>query len=279
VHDQIDTVDGAVAPVVLHEAARFENYFADHGRTVPSRCVTEPTIIAVDWSGAKGSGRHAGIWLCAKDGATEVSVGRGRPENFAGWARDEVVEHVISLPGPLIVGFDFSFGLPAWFATQRGCASIDEVWALASRDGEQWLEPTPPFWNRKGMAPPREQRFRRAEERYPGAKSVFSLVGAGMVGPGSVRGMPYLARLRAAGFAIWPFDAVGERTVVEIYPSVLRKHSPQHEIGPWISDDERDAVVSARVMWDQRETVAALRAATDPTTRLEGDIWFPTASS
>ena len=90
--------------------------------------------------------------------------------------------------------------------------------------------------------------------------------------------MPHLARLRAAGFAIWPFDAPTDRTVVEIYPTVLRKHSPHHDTGNWKSDDQRDAVVSARVMWDERETVAALSAATDPTTRLEGDIWFPTAS-
>jgi hypothetical protein len=29
-------------------------------------------------------------------------------------------------------------------------------------------------------------------------------------------------------------------------------------------------------MWRYREAVAALRAATDPTIRLEGDIWAPT---
>ncbi|MBK8180793.1 MAG: hypothetical protein IPK67_18245 [Planctomycetes bacterium] len=36
-------------------------------------------------------------------------------------------------------------------------------------------------------------------------KSVFQ-IGAGTVGTGSLRGMPFLAELRRAGFSIWPFD-------------------------------------------------------------------------
>jgi hypothetical protein len=229
--------------------------------------VRDPTVIAVDWSGAKGEGRHRGIWLAAIDAHGERSKGT--------WARREIVDEIAAMPGPVIVGFDFSFGLPAWFALEQGCATIDDVWDLATREGERWLTPSAPFW-RDRCDLPFDQRFRLCELRYPGAKSVFQLVGAGMVGPGSVRGMPHLARLRSAGFAIWPFDDPSARTVVEIYPTVLRKHAPHHDIGPWKRDDERDAVVSARVMWDARETVAALRAATDPTTRLEGDVWAPT---
>jgi hypothetical protein len=231
--------------------------------------VTDPTVIAVDWSGAKGPGRKKGIWLCAKDN-DELSRGT--------WARDEIVEHIVAMPGQLVVGFDFCFGLPAWFAREQGCTTIDEVWALAARDGEHWLEPTPPFW-RDHCDLEVERRYRRCDRRYPNAKSIFQIVGPGMVGPGSVRGMPQLARLRAAGFAIWPFDDPSERTVFEIYPSFLRKHAPHHDAGPWQTNDERDAVVSARVMWDHREAVAALRAATDPTVRLEGDIWAPATAS
>jgi len=88
--------------------------------------------------------------------------------------------------------------------------------------------------------------------------------------------MPHLAHLREAGFSIWPFDQASDRTVVEIYPSALRKLKA--DAGPFANEHERDALSSARVMWDQRETFAALGAANDPTTRLEGDIWFPTAS-
>ena len=90
--------------------------------------------------------------------------------------------------------------------------------------------------------------------------------------------MPQLGRLRAAGFAIWPFDDAGERTVMEIYPSRMRKIATQHNFGAFANEHERDAVVSAWVLWDHRETVAALRAATDPVTLLEGDVWIPRAS-
>jgi hypothetical protein len=95
-----------------------------------------------------------------------------------------------------------------------------------------------------------------------------------MVGPGSIRGMPLLAKLRAAGIAIWPFDPPGDRTVFEVYPSALR--SLVAHPGDFANEHERDAVCSARVMWRYRETIAALGAATDPTIRLEGDIWAPT---
>jgi hypothetical protein len=229
--------------------------------------VTDPTVIAIDWSGAR---RAKGVWLAVvEDGRIVESRGLSTREEAVGYVRD--------FPAPLIVGFDFSFGMPEWFAREHGCTSIDEVWALAARAGDSWLAPTSPFW-RDRCGVPRNQRFRTCEERYPSAKSIFQLVGNGQVGAGSVRGMPLLTLLRAAGLAIWPFDDPTDRTVFEIYPTLLRKHSPQHDGGPWRSDHERDAVVSARVMWSHRETVAALRAATDPTTRLEGDIWAPTAS-
>jgi hypothetical protein len=38
---------------------------------------------------------------------------------------------------------------------------------------------------------------------------------------------------------------------------------------------ERDAVESAGVMWERRESFATLRAATDRVTRIEGDVWIP----
>jgi hypothetical protein len=225
--------------------------------------VTEPTVIAVDWSGAR---RPKGIWLAVVRSGDLV-------ESRAVSTREEAVAYVCDHAAPVIAGFDFSFGVPEWFARDRGCSSIDDVWACAARDGERWLAPSAPFWRKRCDVPP-DRRFRKCEERYPAAKSVFQLVGNGQVGAGSVRGMPFLTRLRAAGVAIWPFDAAGERTAFEIYPSALRRLVP--DAGPFASGDERDAVCSARVMWDHREQVAALGAATCPTTRLEGDIWAPT---
>jgi hypothetical protein len=222
----------------------------------------------VDWSGAL---RAPGIWCAViRDGDLVAS----EPIR----SRECAVELVASYAGPVVVGFDFSFSLPAWFSTARGCSTITDVWELAAREGEHWLAPTPPFW-RTRCEVPNEKRFRQCERRFPPAKSVFQLVGAGQVGAGSVRGMPLLPVLREAGFAIWPFDAAGARTAVEIYPSLLRKVRPEFDTGQWANDDERDAVVSVRVMYEHRDEFARLRAANDATVRLEGDIWSPRAAT
>ena len=222
-----------------------------------------PTAVAVDWSGAR---RPKGIWLAVVQDGDLV-------ESRALASREEAVDYVRNCAPPFIAGFDFSFGVPEWFALEKGCNTIDQVWDAAEREGERWLAPTAPFWRARCNVV-EAQRFRQCETRYPTAKSVFQLVGNGQVGAGSVRGMPLLKRLRAADIAIWPFDAPAERTAFEIYPTALRALVP--DAGPFTNNDERDAVSSALVMWNHRETVAALRAATDPTIRLEGDIWAPT---
>jgi hypothetical protein len=233
--------------------------------------VVEPTVIAIDWSGAERTTLKSGIWLAAVQNGKVL-----RSQALAN--REEAVAVVCSFAPPIVVGIDMSFGAPAWFARERGCTTIADTWALAAQQGEGWLRAEPPFW-RDRCAVPREQRFRACEVRlraagFP-AKSIFQLVGNGQVGAGSVRGMPLLARLRASGFAIWPFDAPRERTVVEIYPSLLRTIDPRVEARAFASDHERDAVVSAEVMWEHRASVATLTAATDPVTMLEGDVWTP----
>ncbi|HTK15534.1 MAG TPA: hypothetical protein VL769_04005 [Acidimicrobiia bacterium] len=234
--------------------------------------MVDPTVIAVDWSGAKETGPRSGIWLAVVQNGELV-----RTEALASRAR--AVAFVQACPSPVIAGFDFSFGVPAWFARKHGCTTITDVWSLAERDGETWLAspPMPPFW-REHCEVPVEQRLRRCEERLRPAKSIFQLVGNGQVGAGSVRGMPHLARLRGAGFAVWPFDHAIDRTAMEIYPSLMRKLAAHHDVGPFATEHERDAVVSARVMWDHREAIAALGAATDPTTLIEGDVWLPSPS-
>lgn len=220
----------------------------------------DPTVIAVDWSGAKT--RPKGIWIAVVQGGETVE---SRPAD----SREEAVAYVVAMDGPVYAGFDFSFGMPEWFAREHRCTVIADVWNLAERDGEMWIgpPPTPPFWRDKCIVP-REQRFRRCEERL-GAKSVFQCVGNGQVGPGSVRGMPLLLQLRDAGFAVWPFDAASERTAFEIYPSALRKLADMP--GPFASNDERDAVCSALVMWEHRAEFSGL-AAIDT---IEGDVWTP----
>lgn len=227
---------------------------------------TALTVAAVDWSGAR---RPKGIWLAVVSGGELVE---SRPVA----TREAAVAAVSALPSPVAVGFDFSFSVPAWFAAELGCATAADVWACADRDAERWLAPSPPFWRSRCAVPP-DRRFRRCEARYPTAKSVFQLVGNGQVGAGSVRGMALLPRLRAAGFAIWPFDDPGDRVAFEIYPSALRRlvEAP----GPFDSNDERDAVASAFAMWKHRAAIARLRRTEDPVALLEGDVWDPVSPS
>ncbi|HEU5004234.1 MAG TPA: hypothetical protein VFW71_15840 [Actinomycetota bacterium] len=131
-------------------------------------------------------------------------------------------------------------------------------------------------------------------------KSPFQVGGSGSVGTGSIRGMPLLASLRRAGFAVWPFEPVATSTwprVVEIYPRVLtgpvaksqeaarRVHTgalgwpldPRHQEQVAGSEDAFDAAFSARAM--------ALGAAAGidlppvpPEAVLEGWIWRPQPS-
>jgi len=230
------------------------------------------TVIAIDWSGARGDGRHAGIWITALRG-DEIIVDRGS------WSRGEAFEFVQGVKAPVVAGFDFSFGVPAWFARELGCTTIDQVWQHAARDGERWLTPIAPFW-RDRCALPVERRFRECEARLQrlghAPKSVFQLVGNGQVGAGSVRGMPHLVRLRDAGFAIWPFDDAGDRVALEIYPSLLRRRFPEYDVPDTPSTHARDARASVRVLQVRTDEMSLLAATHDPVTRLEGDVWVPT---
>jgi len=223
------------------------------------------TVIAVDWSGARSrAAQRRGIWVAVVRDGTLV-------ESRNGWTREQAVELVANTPAPVYAGFDFSFGVPEWFALEHGCRTVDEVWALAAREGDRWLRtPMPPFWRYRCNVVP-ERRFRACEEqlraRGYAPKSIFQLVGNGQVGAGSVRGMPLLRELRAAGFAIWPFDAPGERTVLEVYPSTLGAKGT----------DREDAERAARTMWHDRTEIARLAPAIGAVERLEGDVWLPAA--
>ena len=228
------------------------------------------TVVAIDWSGAKDLSAQRRTICTAVAEDSGISA-------FDGRTREQAIENLESLPGSVVAGIDMSFGVPSWFASDHDCSTITEVWEAAERDGERWLEPVAPFW-RDRQTVPYERRFRACEVRLReagyAAKSIFQLVGNGQVGAGSVRGMPYLARLRKAGFAIWPFDPPGERTVLEIYPSLLRKTMP-YDDAEFENEHERDAVLSAAAMWIHRESFADLTAANDPVTMLEGDVWTP----
>ncbi len=254
-------------------------------------------VVAVDWSGAK-TGASRRIWLAhVRDGhVCELANGRSRAE---------VVQHLIALkdtcPSGLFVGIDFSFSFPAWFVRQHGHATARELWDHVARVGEAWLTACqPPFWGKKGdRRPTIEAPLRRTEEQSVvggvSAKSTFQIRGAGSVGTGSIRGMPYLVLLQEAGFSIWPFDPPSPAMVLEVYPRLctgpVKKSSTEARAdylrrSPWPltadqlaqctgSEDAFDAAISALVMDAHADDLRRLRPATDGPDALEGMIWDP----
>ena len=253
---------------------------------------------AVDWSGDAQAARR------------RIRLARAVPgrllEVRGGLDREEVVAHVLDAATRtrLVVGLDFSFALPAWFARAHECTDVEALWALVARDGEGWLAAClPPFWGR-GRTPrpptdPARPGWRMTETAVRAAglrpSSTFQIGGAGAVGTGSLRGMPHLARMRAAGASIWPFDDAGPLTVVEIYPRlftgpVVKRSAPARRAAvagdPRVpvalvedvvaSEDAFDAALSALVMAEHLGDLAGLRAAApDSPAALEGALWRP----
>jgi Protein of unknown function (DUF429) len=251
-------------------------------------------ILAVDWSG-RDTRTAESIWLAeAADGRLIDLEG--------GWSRDEVVDEVIARAGDAtaVVGLDFAFSFPGWWCQEQGWSTGRDVWQAAAREGETWLKAcTFPFWGRptKRNEHDPDRLYRSTDREVPAGspKSVFQIGGAGAVGTGSIRGMPYLLKLAEAGFSIWPFDEPGNRSVVEIYPRALtgpvnkgswrarHRHLFEHfgdQDGTLLeraagSEDAFDAAVSAIVM--SRHLPQLVRT-TDPDYRIEGQIWVPAES-
>lgn len=260
----------------------------------------EPLILAVDYSGAvKGARRK--IWLAQASSEALVALECGRD-------RRELALHLVGIAErrpSIVVGLDFAFSFPAWFLRERGVGRASEAWSLVGEEGERWLaDCPPPFWGRPARPRPpwdsARPRFRRTESVRPplrgiGPKSVFQIGGAGAVGTGSLRGMPFLLELRAAGFSIWPFDPPRFPMIVEIYPrwltgpvrktsSIARSLHLASRFGdlePALADlaasteDAFDAAVSALRMAEHAATFAELLPARDDVEALEGRIWSP----
>ena len=209
-------------------------------------------IVAIDWSGdASAAGQRRKIWAGVwSAGGGDVFGGRVALEN--GRTRDEIAEWLIGLAREtprMVVGFDFCFGFPEWFARgELGCADGPAFWELVEREhGTRWLVhggADRRFWGRPHKRPlefsgARLHRMLRATDidhklaariaeperaarvRGIAPKSVFQIGGAGAVGTASLRGMPVVRRLREAGFAVWPFDRPALKAarplIVEMY--------------------------------------------------------------
>jgi hypothetical protein len=275
--------------------------------------LTPARVVAVDWSGAR-TGERQKLWLAE---ISDTGVERLRAE----WTRESLTEELQRLvrwhrerSERLIIGLDFAFGFPAWYAEREGWRRGDQLWKAFDdeRVGRLLAHAEPPFWgrgaNRRKPASLRPDgatpSLRRTEQQLSGPRpfSVFQLVGAGSVGVGSLRGMRTLAALSAVGARVWPFhgDPGGaESVVLEIWPrlcapnvvkssaSARRAHvaelHAQQEV--WLpaevqrsaerSDDAFDALTSALALWRARAALALLPAARDAQEKLEGRIWHP----
>ena len=234
------------------------------------------TVIAIDWSGRKSNDQvHHIRSAVASNAGIEV---------WADLTRAAVIDELLDIAPPVVVGFDFAFGFPSWVGEYHVCSHGPDLWPIVGAASEEWLaQCPPPFFGKAGTTrPPGVELFRGCDTRER-AKSVFQIAGAGHVGTGSLRGMPLLRVLREAGYAVWPFDDANDRTIVEIYPTRLRDIAHSVELSRrlramYANDNTRDAVASACVMWEHRASFATLVAATDPVTRIEGDVWTPSSS-
>ena len=215
-------------------------------------------VVAVDWSGDKGSGQRkkiwAGVWTAAT-GRVRLEGGRTR-EELMGW----LVELGKETPR-MVVGVDCCFSFPAWFLAEHGCVTVFDFWEkVAAGKGEEWLHrdcEDGRFWGVKGCGRtgkrPAEwsgdglRRMMRVTDwenkiaqgleggdperaaQMVGiqAKSPFQIGGSGSVGTGSLRAMEWLKKLRESGFRVWPFESAGigemepRPLVVEMYTRLL----------------------------------------------------------
>ena len=254
-------------------------------------------VIAIDWSGAK-SGASSKLWLAEVHKCRLVRLESGR-------GRREVISYLISEAArdpDLIVGLDFAFSFPEWYAKRLEAACVEGLWDTVREHGEEWLDRCrEPFWGRPGRPrPDLDEHFRQteneaAEFNYARPKSVFQIGGAGAVGTGSIRGMPYLPMLRENGFSIWPFHERKFPLLIEIYPRLLTgsvkkadfderetylaSHCP--EIDDTFarraasSEDAFDAAVSAVVMSRHLNEIFTLAKSQDSIHLIEGKIWWP----
>jgi hypothetical protein len=268
--------------------------------------------IAVDWSGAR-TGAERKIWLAEVRGRQVTRLESGR-------TRESVTQELVhavheSENVPTVIGLDFSFGFPAWYTRAQGWNSAPSMWrAWTPERVEHTLRvPEFPFWGRgaqrtrpaalhdQSETPPLRATEIEQAERTSRPFSVFQLVGAGAVGPGTLRGMATLDALHAAGATIWPFSDIRANTtavVVEIWPRLYAPHVnksnaearvahlralsgatrdlTRYEPDVSNSDDAFDALVGALALADGFNANTLKQSPSNSAiSRVEGTIWRP----
>ena len=249
-------------------------------------------LVAIDWSG-RSDDRGRTTWMAVIDDGMfrRLENGRSRPE-----LRDELIR-LRDRSGRLLVGIDFAFGFPRWYANANGWKRGRDIWRAAYRDGESWLaSEAGPFWGRTAKRPQYPgDTLRRTEQAVGGSpRSIFQIGGAGAVGTGSIRGMAVLHELAEAGFAVWPFEPAGDATIIEIYPRLftgkvvkssaraclrhLNERYSKDELPDLFremaaaTEDAFDAAVSVLEMGRARDALGRLPDG-DTVDRIEGRIW------
>lgn len=149
-------------------------------------------VLAVDWSGDRRAETevHPKLWLAEVEGGELVGLA---PSSRAGTVA--AILAAADADPSVVVGLDFSFGLPAWFADRLGVRSGPALWERAAALLDD--PPEPPFFGRAGThRPPPDQLWRRTEvaARAAGWRvgSTFQLTGPGR-----------WARARCGAWATW----------------------------------------------------------------------------
>ena len=278
------------------------------------------SYIAIDWSGADGRYVGISIAMCASGSTAPRLIA---PEG-ARWTRTAAaawLDRELKSGRRLLIGCDFAFGLP--FEPDRGYLAgavpeivdifgmwdaIDDAGAGAADFGcaPVLADPrfAPLYWQRGRQPAAWTLRQRRAERGCAAAtgthpECVFKLIGAKQVGKASLTGIRVLRQVRRdnrSRLAVWPFEAVGAKSVlVEIYPTLFRKqaaggiaklrtraelNAALRQLGTrgvatrTLSDHDTDALISAaglrRAIGEAGEWLAPPR---DPHVRREGWIF------
>lgn len=252
-------------------------------------------VIAVDWSGREKYAAKR-IWLAEAAGGQIVRLEPGR-------SREQLIRHLIDMSQAdpnLVVGLDFAFSMPEWYLKHCCAESAGDFWHILADNGENWLARCDwPLWGRPGKKRHTDYEPLRRTETNVNAEfggrafSTFQIGGAGAVGTGSLRGMPFLRVLSDAGWSIWPFTTTGLPMAIEIYPRLLtgavRKSCRAcrklylDERYPELTremfdlatstEDAFDAAVSALVMAEHSRSLNELPKALDAIEVIEGRIW------
>jgi hypothetical protein len=295
------------------------------------------------WAGVwTGSADSSFAGSSFKDGKVTLEGGRTREELFV-W----LVELAHETPR-MVVGIDCCFSFPAWFLAEHGCRTVFDFWKhVADGQGERWLAGEceevardERFWGKPHKRPEQfcgeglhrsmratdmENKItpkmlegdpeRAAKVKGITPKSPFQIGGSGSVGTGSLRAIPFVLRMREAGFRVWPFDSstvAGRRPqplLVEMYtrlltgavaksnPAARRKYLLAKKKGDAAyaelysklpravmakamgSEDAFDALVCCMEMVRLRGEFAGLRATRDEVLKLEGITWRPGVSA